>query len=599
MDPFELFFSMTRSYVTRGWPFLVLHLGVLYLVWRDLREFRRWVFDPAQPDMWQEYESRSQRLRGQVGLFLVIGIAGSFFGLFELATWDGDVSKFRAALTSALQRAFPVGFYGILLYMLGNFLADRAEDAKVPLGARRSKGQAAIVGVLESIDRKLGGIPETLAQVLGPISSLQGTLQEALEPTVREIGAVLREQGAQLGHSRVALEGAARRLAESAAELSAAVREVKGVSAKVATMGKAATASAEAAQALLSSTESRLTLHFEAVASALGRTDAVMMNIEAHAAAAFDAMASRAAERLSQTGSEAAATLDAITSTTEAALGRQDELLASSEKHLLAGMEQQRGLLDSSTNAVADGAARASQELKLSLDQLLREHKEAMNQSTDALARVGASTKLAMDELSRAHREGAQRLADDAERLNRAIGGTYEGLQRTLEAALLRAGESFGVQVSASARSALEPVQGYVREVEAASEQAARSSEASRASLERAARQVAAAADGAEARMAPALGGVVAVATEARDALGDSVQQIEQLARGLRALGELEKSSSAAAASASALKTALDTLRPSLRPPQVAGGPVAVPRKRLSVLGRLRAFLSGSNGRRA
>ena len=593
-----LFIDITRSYFVTGWPFLLLHVGVIYFVWRDLRDFRRWAFDASQPDMWQEYESRSQRLRGQVGLFLVIGIAGSFFGLFELASWDGDPKTFRFWLTSALQRAFPVGFYGVLLYMAGNFLADQAEDAKVPLGGRRSRGQAAMVGLLEAIERKLGGLPDALTASLRPIASLQETLQQALAPTVQEIGGVLRAQGDQLTRSRAALEQAAQGLVAAAADLSAAIGDVKGVSAQVAMMTRAATGSAEAAQALLTTTEDRLAAAFGQVEVGLARTDSLMSNIEAHAKGAFDTLADTAGERLRQTEMQAGATLQAITTHTATTLEMQSALLAKSDESLLSAVERQQELLTDTRTAIEDATATASENLKQGLAQLLSDHQLAMGASRDALASVGNDTKLAAEGMARAHLEGTQRVVAQAELLHTSITATYDGLQRTLQEAIIRSGESFGTQVASSARSALEPVKDYVQLVEQASRQA---SQLVNAAAGGAATQISDASDSAVSEITPLLSDLVLRTREAAGTMGAAAQQIEDLAKGLQALNDLERSSRAAALAASELKGAFDALRPSIRqPPQGPPGgghvPPRPPRRPETVWGRIRALWFRKDG---
>jgi len=77
-------------------------------------------------------EGLGDHLHSAVGLFLIVGLAGTFFGMAEFARQaserlqePGDVLK---ALSNALGQSFPTGFLGLCLTVIGNPIASYYEN---------------------------------------------------------------------------------------------------------------------------------------------------------------------------------------------------------------------------------------------------------------------------------------------------------------------------------------------------------------------------------------------------------------------------------------------------------------------------------------
>ena len=179
-----MLWQLLRAYVIQAWPFAIGHvLLMVYLfkkratILREADALRRFkpkqtqarspaerVFEDyiAECEQWlprgvlapmSDYTARLEawlgtqvgNARGAVNLLLVVGIAGTFFALFSFA---GDASQAASqkdiarSLTYALSYAFPVGFIGLLLNLIGHLIVSDAE------GRLRDGLQAATSAVL-------------------------------------------------------------------------------------------------------------------------------------------------------------------------------------------------------------------------------------------------------------------------------------------------------------------------------------------------------------------------------------------------------------------------------------------------------------------
>jgi len=140
-------------------------------------------------------------LHDRINLFLLVGIAGSLFGLFEFAfrAYDaltspnvGDNDRIRLLgehLSSSMAKAFPVGFIGLVLTFFFQIIAGFPErrlrasltDATREALARRkevSKSQAQV------IQETAGAIRTALL----PLNDLKLTLTQSIQPVVKEFG---------------------------------------------------------------------------------------------------------------------------------------------------------------------------------------------------------------------------------------------------------------------------------------------------------------------------------------------------------------------------------------------------------------------------
>lgn len=145
-------------------------------------------------------EGMLTELYNRINMLLIVGIAGSLFGLFEfaiygseklgqLATGKGSVTEFSTLLSTSMAKAFPVGFMGLALMLVFQIAAvfpeNRLRRAVVSsigfaVEERRKlcRSQAAIV---QDAVRSIG-------EAMRPLENLQGTLQSSIMPVVQEFG---------------------------------------------------------------------------------------------------------------------------------------------------------------------------------------------------------------------------------------------------------------------------------------------------------------------------------------------------------------------------------------------------------------------------
>ena len=80
MDAVE---SLFKAYLEDAQVFAAAHLIVALLVFGSLANFARWKFDDEPtPTIWQQFDIRTNFIHGLIGLFLIVGIAGTFLGLW-------------------------------------------------------------------------------------------------------------------------------------------------------------------------------------------------------------------------------------------------------------------------------------------------------------------------------------------------------------------------------------------------------------------------------------------------------------------------------------------------------------------------------------
>ncbi len=261
--------SLLRPYFTHGLFFAYCHAVILAYVTYTLWQFHNWL-PVHHHEAWQEFESRAQHTRGVIGLFLLVGIAGTFWGLLRIAGGGSDPKLFQEALKSGISTAFPVGLMGLLLALVFNFLADSLEQRKTrQISAFISTGSESIAdavraGLREGTAELTSRILE-LTNSLEPVRTLEGTLRGALEPTVRELGSqlqeatkLLAEQGDRLEKQTGAILGASAELTLTAKAMEKALASIGDAAEKAPIALEATRAASEAAASLLESNRTAL-----------------------------------------------------------------------------------------------------------------------------------------------------------------------------------------------------------------------------------------------------------------------------------------------------------------------------------------------------
>ena|GEM_PF-4834600 len=225
----DLGWGLLRAYALNAWPFALLHLVVVIYLTRSIRrmiresrELRDWhpgtviASGPAAvlTSFVQDSESLGERgfvvpmtdysdrldaevenLVDEVGertnMLLLVGIAGTLFGMFEFAARSmavtGDrLTQIGSILAESIAKAFPVGFIGLVLMLLFQlFLAS-------PTSRLYSAASNATRRALEHrgiVSRTLAeSIADSIGKSMEPVSSLGQTMSEHLQPVMTSLG---------------------------------------------------------------------------------------------------------------------------------------------------------------------------------------------------------------------------------------------------------------------------------------------------------------------------------------------------------------------------------------------------------------------------
>ena len=261
--------SLFEAYIEDAQWFAAAHAVVALLVIATLISFARWKFDDEPPPtIWQQFEIRVNFVHGLIGLFLIIGIAGTFLGLWDVASNLRPSAELTSAGTQAeaaqranetitlllrgIAKAFPVGFVGLVLTFFANLIVGWIETLK------RRRIEAFMDEVGDPLTAKL-------VEALGPVANLSTTLEKGLSPVIREleqtlkpIPIVMASQRDELANAKTALTEAAVALKESGQQISASVTGLKE-------MAETSHAALEAAKALSGGIRS----YFASIASKL------------------------------------------------------------------------------------------------------------------------------------------------------------------------------------------------------------------------------------------------------------------------------------------------------------------------------------------
>lgn len=301
-DFLQGFSTLLSRYLVYGWPFFIAHLAVLYALVRhtyfrrlrpELRALgainpeaikaevlagRRSSPEESQPavamqlilfmeqaELWArsgvaipltDFSDRMDsiidgivdELHSRVNLFLIVGIAGTFFGLFEFAVaatpalrsgGPETLSILSSELTRALSNAFPVGFVGLVATLVGHLVVSSDEEKLRGAAARatqRCLHARTIGGVGERISEAIAplvSLEEKLVQALKPVENLQDTLGRTLEPVITKFGEQLdgnkRLVEEQLSSLKSSVEQMQTAIASAARVLEEVPQQVKAI----------------------------------------------------------------------------------------------------------------------------------------------------------------------------------------------------------------------------------------------------------------------------------------------------------------------------------------------------------------------------------
>ncbi len=169
--------------------------GVLH---QFVEESRRWgpkgIFVPMTDfsDRLDSYVSgRVETLHSHVNLFLIVGVAGTFFAMFKFAVVAAkggvDPKLLSRSLAEGVANAFPVGFVGLLLAVVGHWIAFSFEDRL------RNAVNVATQTAMKMRQEGGMGIIERIGESLAPLANLADTLQGSLNPVIESFRSQLAD----------------------------------------------------------------------------------------------------------------------------------------------------------------------------------------------------------------------------------------------------------------------------------------------------------------------------------------------------------------------------------------------------------------------
>jgi hypothetical protein len=484
--------SLFKAYLQDARVFAAAHVIVALFVLVSLVNFKRWKFDDEPtPTIWQQFEIRSNFIHGLIGLFLIIGIAGTFLGLWDVASTLEPSSALPASgnqaetaqhasetvqlLLKGIAKAFPVGFVGLVFTLVANIFAGGIESYK------RRKIEAFMDVVGDPLTTKL-------VQALGPVANLGTTLEQGLKPvidklarTLEPIAIFMADQQHELVNAKTALIEAAEALKSSGQQISESVTGLKE-------MAETAHAALESAKNL----SNGIRTYFASITSKLDQateraTDA-FANYDKSLGAMSDSVSEAADAFLTfpaQLRGDVTAAL--VSSYNEASAAREDELkdlYAAARKHFEENMrnavsdvvfdlEQAGTKLETLTSRMNNSTVNAENAInhleeawKVQAEKLREDiakqidpgfRKELSTSSKSAIealeeaARSGdvfaKSTKKTTADIDRLYREAGDRLTTAANHL----GNRLAGMTREIESA------AAGLQAAAERRQSRPP----------------------------------------------------------------------------------------------------------------------------------------------
>jgi ABC-type transporter Mla subunit MlaD len=280
MDVWRILSELLNRYLIAGFPFFLLHLFVallivfqtyFYRIRREIRALMRWVpessteggmsssakttrhldqfvgecrvlgqrgFCVPMTDCSDRLDSILDGLIGELhdrsNLFVIIGVAGTLYGLAEYALL-GEVSSQPAAevgrLTKAMSKAFPVGFVGLILTLVFQVWAARPEG-KLRVALAEATGKA-LRFRRDHLENQAGAIREVvgeLASSLAPLRDVGGTLRHEMEALAGLLGTQFERSLVSIREQADLFSESGKVLREGVTSLSAGVAALVAVS---------------------------------------------------------------------------------------------------------------------------------------------------------------------------------------------------------------------------------------------------------------------------------------------------------------------------------------------------------------------------------
>ena len=278
--------DLLSGYWTQGKPFLALHLLVIVFIfwtWRkkiqpEINALRDW---RPQPESGQpgdtsiqttpilddfvldskrlgpggssvpmtDYSDRLDsiadslvaQLHDQTNLFIIVGVAGTLFGIFEFAfnaqNASSSVQELGRYLTSSMSKAFPVGFMGLVLAFFSQLivaLPERRLREALSKATRKALGYRA--SIIQTQAQMVQQAAEDIKTAMAPVKGLEATLTDSLKPVVDTLAdrldqtlVLVRDQFTELEKATNSVHNAVNSVKEGVTSLQTAANSMEGL----------------------------------------------------------------------------------------------------------------------------------------------------------------------------------------------------------------------------------------------------------------------------------------------------------------------------------------------------------------------------------
>jgi hypothetical protein len=162
---------------------------------RDSEDLGQRGFVVPMTDYSDRLDAEVENLVDEVGertnMLLLVGIAGTLFGMFEFASRSmavtGDrLTQIGSILAESIAKAFPVGFIGLLLMLLFQLFLAAPTFRLYSAASNATRLALQHRGVVSSTLAE--SIAASIAESMAPVSSLGETISEHLQPVMTSLG---------------------------------------------------------------------------------------------------------------------------------------------------------------------------------------------------------------------------------------------------------------------------------------------------------------------------------------------------------------------------------------------------------------------------
>lgn len=412
-DFWNILFSLIANYLAVGWPFALAHATLLFFFLRSYRQARSEVrhlaaWKPGQSN--EAYRSSrilqqfiadcsrhgergslipmtdySDRLDAHIGhsvatlstranLFLIVGVLGTFFALFQFAfEVRGGLppEAIGRRLSQGLASAFPIGFIGLALAFWAHWKTDSLE------GEFRQRAEDGVQQALAIRSQTLVTVESAVLQAIEPLRNLEATLSRTLQPVIESFRDQLRQTHQIMAQQVQPLVDAVDRLQQTTQQWNQAMEVFRAASGdyhrllrESAEMQKENLSTVKRSRKIFDDLERLLQASAGTLTEASHRILAVPQVLSDRLAQTMDDLAIRvetswqeASRRVSENLAATAASLQSSASGLSAAAGQLGELASSISQNVSAAIARQQDQLAVSLTEMNSRFARAAEEM--------------------------------------------------------------------------------------------------------------------------------------------------------------------------------------------------------------------------------------------